>query len=127
MIQSLKIRMTMLFGAAALLCSGMAAIAVAGSPLSGDGIKMLMSDVTVEGKMNDGSSYSEFYEADGKIKAKDYAGSWTVEGNSMCFVYSSNPKKMCYQIGANASGIDWIHDGKIEGTGTVMKGNVRKY
>ena len=127
MIQSLKIRVTMLLGAFALLCSGMAVVAVAVSPLSGDGIKMLMSDVTVEGKMNDGSSYSEFYEADGKIKAKDYVGNWTVENNSMCFVYSSNPKKMCYQIGTNASGIDWIHDGKVEGTGTVIKGNVRMY
>jgi hypothetical protein len=127
MTQSLKVRATVLLGAFALLCSVMAGAAVAGNPLSGDGIKMLMSDVTVEGKMNDGSSYSEFYEADGKIKAKDYAGNWTVEGNSMCFVYSSNPKKMCYQIGTNASGIDWIHDGKVEGTGTVVKGNVRKY
>ena len=103
------------------------AIAIAGSALSGGQIKTMMSDVTVEGKMNDGSSYSEFYQGDGGIKGKDYTGRWTVEGDSMCFVYSTAPQKMCYQIGENANGIDWMQNGKVEGTGSVVKGNVRGY
>ena len=114
-------------GASALACVLIAGAAVAGSPLSGDGIKTMMSDVTVEGKMNDGMAYSEFYEADGKIRGKDYSGKWTVEGDSMCFVYSTAPDKMCYEIGDNGNGIDWMQKGKVLGTGTVTKGNVRNY
>jgi hypothetical protein len=34
---------------------------------------------------------------------------------------------MCYQIGQSANGIEWIKDGKVQGTGTVVKGNVRQY
>jgi hypothetical protein len=73
----------MAIGALAFAYFIMMGAVIAGNPLSGDGIKAMMSDATVEGKMNDGSSYSEFYEADGNIKAKDYAGRWTIEGSNM--------------------------------------------
>jgi hypothetical protein len=95
--------------------------------LNGDQIKSTVSNMTVEGKMNDGMAYSEFYGADGTIKGKDYTGKWTVEGNEMCFVYGTDPKKSCYGIQKTADGIAWIEDGKSEGTGVVTQGNVRNY
>lgn len=100
--------------------------ALAGEALSGDKIKALVSDATVEGKMNDGMAYAEYYDADGTIKGKDYTGKWTVEGDSMCFVYGADPKK-CYQIGETADGIEWMLDGKVDGTGKVTKGNVKNF
>jgi hypothetical protein len=124
---SIKIRTGIIGGISSLALLATISMTFAGSALSGDKIKTMMSDVTVEGKMNDGSSYSEFYQADGAIKGKDYTGRWTLEGDSMCFVYSSAPQKMCYQVGENASGIDWIQNGKVEGTGSVIKGNVKGY
>ena len=127
MTRSFGAQIGMAVGALALTYFTMTGPVIAGNPLSGDGIKAMMSDATVEGKMNDGTSYSEFYEADGKIKAKEYAGRWTIEGSTMCFVYSTKPQKMCYQIGQGANGIEWIRDGKVQGTGTVVKGNVRQY
>src|SRR5882724_8426735 len=107
------------------LLAGM--LAMAGDALSGDKIKSVMSDATVEGKMSDGSAYSEFYQADGTIKGKDYKGQWTIEADSMCFVYGTDPKKMCFQVGQKANGIDWLKDGKVDGTGTVSKGNINNY
>jgi hypothetical protein len=95
--------------------------------LTGDQIKSTVSNMTVEGKMNDGMAYSEFYGADGTIKGKDYTGKWTVEGNEMCFVYGTDPKKSCYGIKKAATGIQWVEDGKVEGDGMVSQGNIRNY
>ena len=127
MTRTFKVQTSVISGLFALACFMTTVGALAGNALSGDEIKAMMADTTVEGKMNDGSAYSEFYQADGKIKAKDYAGKWSVESDSMCFDYTTQPGKMCYQIGRNATGIDWIKDGKVEGTGTVSKGNIRNY
>ena len=52
MTRSLKIRATALLGVFALLCTVMAGAAVAGNPLSGDGIKMLMSKAGIASWMN---------------------------------------------------------------------------
>jgi hypothetical protein len=123
----MNIQAGMLVGIFALASLTDITATIAGSALSGNDIKALMADVTVEGKMSDGSSYSEFYQADGKIKGKDYTGKWTIEGDAMCFVYSTAQQKMCYQVGKNSDGINWIKDGKAEGTGTVTKGDVRNY
>lgn len=109
-----------------LLLAGRAGFAD-GMMLKGDEIKSTVSDMTVEGKMNDGMAYSEYYGADGTIRGKDYTGKWTVEGDEMCFVYGTDPKKSCYGIQKTADGIEWMEDGKAEGTGMVMPGNVHSY
>jgi len=126
-IHSVKTTRGLLAGMFAVAVLGTAGSAMAGDALSGDKIKSMMSDATVEGKMSDGSAYSEFYQADGTIKGKDYKGQWTVEADSMCFVYGTDPKKMCFQVGQNGNGIDWLKDGKVDGTGTVSKGNINNY
>jgi hypothetical protein len=111
----------------ALAVLGAAGAATAADPLSGEKIKAIMSGATVEGTMSDGSTYSEFYQADGTLKAKDYQGKWTVEADAICFVYGTDPAKMCFQVGQGAKGIDWLKDGKVEGNGTVSKGNINNY
>jgi hypothetical protein len=124
-------RRTILFLSAAMLAAPLMLAANAGLAgdmmLNGDQIKSTVSNMTVEGKMNDGMEYSEFYGADGTIKGKDYTGKWTIEGNEMCFVYGTDPKKSCYGISKTADGIEWMEDGKAEGTGMMMQGNVRNY
>ncbi len=127
MIHRVKTTRGLLAGLFAVAVLGTAGFAMAGDPLSGDKIKSMMSDTTVEGKMSDGTAYSEFYQADGAIKGKDYKGQWTVEADAMCFVYGADPKKMCFQVGQNANGIDWLKDGKVDGTGAVSKGNINNY
>ena len=115
-------------GFAALLLVAGAGSARAEQALSGDQIKGVVAGATVEGTMNDGMAYSEYYDEDGTIKGKDYKGKWTIKADSMCFVYDSDPgKKMCYQVGQDADGIQWIMNGKVEGTGKVVKGNTNNY
>lgn len=104
----------------------LSAATFAGDALTGDEIKASVSDSTVQGTMNDGMAYTEFYQADGTIKGKDYTGKWTIEGDSMCFIYGSDPK-MCYQIRKAADGIEWMQDDKVLGTGTISKGNVNNF
>ena len=123
-------RRAVLFLSASMLAAPLlfaATASFADDMLTGDQIKSTVSNMTVEGKMNDGMAYSEFYGADGSIKGKDYTGKWTVEGNEMCFVYGTDPKKSCYGIKKAAMGIQWVEDGKVEGDGTVSQGNIRNY
>lgn len=126
---SMNRRIVLFFSAAALAAPLLfaATVSFADDMLTGDQIKSTVSNMTVEGKMNDGMAYSEFYGADGTIKGKDYTGKWTVEGNEMCFVYGTDPKKSCYGIKKAAMGIQWVEDGKVEGDGTVSQGNIRNY
>lgn len=126
---SMNCRTALLLAAALLAAPLMLAsrAGFAGDMLTGDQIKSTVSNMTVEGKMNDGMAYSEYYDADGTIKGKDYTGKWTIEGDQMCFVYGTDPKKSCYGIEKTADGIAWIENGKAEGTGMVTQGNMRNY
>jgi hypothetical protein len=126
-IHNVRTARGLLAGMFAVAVLGTAGAAMAGDALNGDEIKAVVADSTVQGKMNDGMAYAEFYQADGTIKGKDYTGKWTIEGDSMCFLEGTDPKKTCYQVGQTADGIEWMQNGKVEGTGTVSKGNINKY
>lgn len=113
--------------AAVLLLAG-AGTAFAEEALSGDEIKGVVSGATVDGQMSDGTAYSEYYDADGTIKGKDYQGKWTIEGDMMCFAYQADGSdKACWQVAKNADGVAWMKDGKVEGTGKVTSGNRNNY
>jgi hypothetical protein len=128
MIHNIKIQTAAVIALFAVAFLTIVGGALAGEVLSGDSLRATMAGKTVEGKMNDGSAYSEYYQADGTIKGKDYVGKWTINGNAMCFVYPTSPSgNGCYQIAKNANGIDWIQNGKVLGTGTVSEGNTRNY
>ena len=115
-------------GFAALLLVAGAGSARAEQALSGDQIKGVVAGATVEGTMNDGMAYSEYYDEDGTIKGKDYHGKWSVEGDMMCFAYKDDGSdKACWQVGQNADGVVWMKDGKVEGMGKVMMGNPHNY
>lgn len=103
-----------------------AGLALAGEMLTGDQISQRISDKTVTGAMESSGDYAEFYQADGAIKGKDYTGMWTVEGDSMCFQYGSDPKS-CWQVGVEGDQIQWIKDGKVEGTGIAVDGNPNNF
>lgn len=115
------------FGAFVLALSiGTAVPVAAGEALTGDEIRALIGGNTVEGAMVATGPYAEFYQADGTIKGKDYTGAWSVEGDAMCFQYGSDPKS-CWQVVGKGDGVEWVKDGKVEGTGTVAPGNPNKF
>jgi hypothetical protein len=99
---------------------------VAAEPLKGGQIRALIAGNTVQGAMEATGAYTEFYAADGTIRGEGYTGSWTVEGDQMCFQYGSDPK-MCWQVAKSGDALQWIKDGKVEGTGKLVNGNPNKY
>jgi len=92
---------------------------------SGTQIRQAVSGNTVEGSMDASGRYTEFYAADGSVRAKDYKARWTIEGNSMCWLYEGQPKD-CWQAALKGGQIKWIRGGKVLGTGAVLKGNPNK-
>jgi hypothetical protein len=105
-----------------------AGLALAGQTLSGPEITKLVSGNTVQGSMQDSGAYSEYYDEDGTIKGKDYTGKWTVESDTMCFVYKAADPKMCWSVAVNNGEVSWVDAaGKVDGTGAVVKGNPNNY
>ncbi len=108
------------------LAIGAAGPVAAGEALTGDEIRALIGGNTIEGAMVATGPYAEFYQADGTIKGKDYTGAWSVEGDTMCFQYGSDPKS-CWRVVREGDAIQWVNDGTVDGTGTVSEGNPNKF
>jgi hypothetical protein len=102
------------------------ASAPAADKLNGEQIRAAVSGNTVQGTMEGTGAYSEFYSTDGMIKGDGYTGVWAIEGDAMCFQYGSDPKS-CWEVVKDGDIIQWLKDGKIEGTGTVAPGNPNSF
>ena len=76
---------------------------------------------TVQGNMTASGAYTEFYAADGAIKGKDYTGTWTVEGDTMCFSYGDAPN--CWNVRLKGEAVTWVQNGVDGGSGTIVAGN----
>lgn len=80
---------------------------------------------TVQGSMLASGAYTEFYAADGTIKGADYTGTWSVEGDKMCFNYGETPD--CWNVRIDGEAVTWVQDGVDDGTGTIVKGNPNNF
>jgi len=67
-------------------------------------------------------AYTEYYGADGVIKARDYTGWWSVKGDAMCFSYGDDPET-CWAVRLSGNAVTWVGDGGDEGSGTIEAGN----
>jgi len=63
---------------------------------------------------------------DGTVRGKDYQAKWSIEGDTMCWVYTGQPKD-CWRAAVKGNQIKWIKDGKVQGTGTIVQGNSNRY
>ncbi len=102
--------------------AGSAAAADTLPTATGAQLKQAVSGNTVEGSMDASGRYTEFYAADGTVRAKDYKARWSIEGDSMCWVYEGQPKD-CWQANIKGASVRWLKGGKAQGSGTVVKGN----
>ena len=107
---------------AAALLSLLALPAAAQETLTGEEIRAAISGSTVEGSMEASGRYAEFYQEDGVIRGRDYTGTWSIEGDAMCFAYGSDPAD-CWQVGREGGQILWIKDGAVGGRGEIREGN----
>ena len=80
---------------------------------------------TVQGSMTASGAYTEFYAADGVIKGKDYTGTWTVEGDTMCFSYGEAPD--CWNVRIDGEAVTWVQTGADGGSGTIIAGNPNNF
>lgn len=92
---------------------------------TGADITAVISGNTVQGSMTASGAYSEFYAADGSIKGDGYVGTWTVEGNAMCFEYGDG--KDCWSVRIEGEVVTWVEDGVDGGTGIVTAGNPNNF
>jgi hypothetical protein len=109
-----------MFRFAAIACL-LAAPAMA-QDLTGDAIRSAIIGNTVQGSMNASGGYAEYYAPGGAIKAVDYAGSWDINGNEMCFSYGDDPA-LCATVRMTGDQVVWVFSGVEEGTGTIVQGN----
>jgi hypothetical protein len=110
----------------ALALSLAALPAFASDLATGEAIRAAVSGNTVQGGMTDTGAYTEFYAEDGTIKGQGYAGSWTIEGDTMCFRYGEDPAA-CWNARIEGERIVWIQDGAEKGDGTILKGNPNNF
>jgi hypothetical protein len=92
---------------------------------TGAEISAAISGNTVQGSMSASGAYTEFYAADGAIKADGYTGTWTVEGDAMCFDYGEG--KDCWGVRIDGEAVTWVKDGADGGTGTIVTGNPNNF
>jgi hypothetical protein len=92
---------------------------------TGQEIAAAVSGNTIQGSMSSSGAYTEFYRADGTIKGQDYTGTWTVEGDAMCFDYGEG--KDCWNVRIEGEAVTWVQDGVDGGTGTIVAGNPNNF
>jgi hypothetical protein len=100
----------------------LAAPALAGDLAGADAVRAAISGNTVQGGMQASGAYTEYYSADGTIRARDYTGRWSIEGDAMCFAYGEDPAT-CWGVRLEGSSVTWVGDGGDEGNGTILSGN----
>jgi hypothetical protein len=98
------------------------AMAMSQDLATGDQITAALTGNTVIGSMAASGAYTEFYAEDGKIRAADYEGAWTVQGDTMCFTYG-DAAPTCWGVRLNGDQVTWVSDAADEGTGTILPGN----
>ena len=89
---------------------------------TGGQIRAAIAGNTVQGSMSASGAYTEYYAADGTIKSADYAGRWSINGDTMCFTYGDDPTT-CWGARIAGSRVAWVVNGVDEGTGTIIPGN----
>jgi hypothetical protein len=111
---------------AALAISLVLPLAAAAQELAtGAEISAAIAGNTVQGSMTALGAYTEFYAADGAIKGQGYGGTWTVEGDAMCFDYGEG--KDCWNVRIEGEAVTWVQGGADGGTGTIVAGNPNNF
>lgn len=103
-----------------------------GEPVKGADLTALLANRTFSGEY-DGAPYSEYYDADGTLRGREQAGAttgtWKVEGETVCFTYTSRatPTTDCYTANRVGDTVLWYENGKYSHSATFVMGNPNKY
>jgi hypothetical protein len=105
-----------------VFAAALPSVALGADLATGKEIIAAVTGNTIEGGMTETGAYSEFYAADGSIKADGYTGIWAVKGDTMCFSYDGEPLA-CIGVRIKGDAVTWVEEGKDSGTGKILKGN----
>ena len=105
--------------ATALLIAGIPFATPAVAASTGAEIKAALVGNTFQGGMG-GGKYTSYFGADGTYKDASGGGKYTIEGDAVCYPGTDFG---CYQVMIKGDQLEWMKDGKSEGTGTILKGN----
>lgn len=79
---------------------------------------------TLTGQTAVRGAFTDFYKKDGTLLGAGYAGTWTIENNALCFeITGDDSGKKCWKFGRDGDTFQLISDGKVVGTGSVVRGN----
>ena len=112
----------------ALLVIGLTALPVeAANVLSGQDILLFVVGNTRVGTLNDGTTYCEYYLANGQIRGRDvefYTGAWAIDGNLLCYDYADTEYDNCEQLAVAGDTIQAFDpDGNFSGFSQLKLGN----
>ena len=93
---------------------------------SNDELIKAITGNTVQGSMQASGVYTEYYAEGGEVYGHNYTAKWSIEGNTMCWVYEGSPKD-CWNATVIGDQINWMKDGKSLGTGTILVGNPNNF
>ena len=93
---------------------------------TGTQIKNAVAGNTVQGSMQASGRYTEFYSQDGTVFGKDYTALWRIEGNYICWIYKDQPKD-CWRAFIKGTDLQWVKNNKVQGSGTIVKGNTNNF
>jgi hypothetical protein len=99
--------------------------AAAAETATGAAIRAAIAGNTVQGDMASSGAYTEFYAADGTIRGAGYTGTWTIEGDTMCFAYGEAPT--CWAVRIEGDRVTWLSGENVDGTGTILPGNPNNF
>lgn len=74
---------------------------------------------TFQGGMG-GGAYSSYFAPDGTYKDASGGGKYVIENDAVCYPGTDFG---CYKATIKGDQLEWMKDGKSEGTGTILKGN----
>lgn len=139
-------------GASESKAAANASSVISGSPVPGADLAVLVSDRTFTGTENE-ASYTEYYAPDGTLRGiqddEEYSGTWSVQGNEICFTYSNStvtgtsdgaspgastaipsdavPTETaandCFEPTSNGTTVYWYQGDDLTGTSTYVQGN----
>ncbi len=103
-----------------------------GKPVEAAELTALLANRTYSGEYN-GAPYSEYYDANGTLRGKDVAGAtsgtWKVQGDKVCFTYTTDatPTTGCYTANLDGNTVLWFKDGVYNDSTTFVIGNPNNY
>lgn len=103
-----------------------------GTPVPAAELTALLVDRTYSGEYQ-GAPYSEYYDANGTLRGKDVngatAGTWKVQGDTVCFTYTTDatPTTDCFNANQDGTNVYWYKDGKFNDATSYVLGNPNNY